>query len=378
MFLKGFCILLPLVFTILLHVHTTTAVYRGMNIGGWLVLEYWIRPSLFNDNGVTSNVGEWGFCEQLGSNKASQVLNSHWDSWVSYSDLQQLASNGITHLRIPVGYWIVDIQPGEPFVTGGMYYLKRLMGWAQQLNLGVIVDLHGAPGSQNGHDNSGRVGPINWPQQQNIDRSVFVIGNITQQLIGFTSLKGIEVLNEPWTIVMSGGTITFDTLKTYYLRAYNAVRGVGFTGDIWIPDGWDNNQWNGFMAPPNYYSVYIDVHLYHCFGGPRDQNDAYANIQYTCSQDQPMLQSLTSRDWSVVGEFSNCVSNPASDFNSWVTAFDKAQWSAYGAAGPNPGSGPAKGAFFWNFKIEGGNALWNYQAGLNAGTMPSNFDFSGC
>ena len=34
------------------------------------------------------------------------------------------------------------------------------MRWAEELELKVILDLHGAPGSQNGFDNSGRMGPI--------------------------------------------------------------------------------------------------------------------------------------------------------------------------------------------------------------------------
>jgi len=302
-------------------------------------------------------------------------LNAHWDSWVQRSDLEKLASHGITHLRVPVGYWIVDIEPNEPFVPGGMTYLNRLLGWAHDLNLGVIVDLHGAPGSQNGHDNSGKDGPIQWQTPQNIDRTIHVIGNLTKAVMGSPAVVGIELLNEPWTTAI-GGPISFATLKDYYQRAYQVVRSVGFKGDVWIPDGWDNNQWNGFMSPPDYDNVYIDVHLYHCFGGPADKDDPNQNIQYTCQNDLPMLNSLTGRDWSIVGEWSNCVSKPpGSNFNDWVGRFARAQWTAYGA---NSGSGPAKGAFFWNFKIENGNAEWNYISGIDAGSMPSNFNFNGC
>jgi aryl-phospho-beta-D-glucosidase BglC (GH1 family) len=40
------------------------------------------------------------------------------------------------------------------------FYLKRLVRWADLLGLRVILDLHGAPGSQNGMDHSGRRGPV--------------------------------------------------------------------------------------------------------------------------------------------------------------------------------------------------------------------------
>jgi len=343
------------------------------------VLESWMTPTLYNNNGVGSGVGEWGFTQKLGKSRAQQVLTEHWETWVSQSDLQKLASNGITHLRVPVGYWIVDIQPNEPFVYGGMTYLKRLLGWAHDLNLGVIVDLHGAPGSQNGHDNSGKDGPIEWQQSANVDRSINVIANITKQVMGSPAVVGIELLNEPWTTSI-GGPISFNTLKDYYTRAYQAVRGTGFKGDIWIPDGWDNNQWNGFMSPPDYYGVYLDVHLYHCFGGDRDKSAPYANIDYTCQNDKPMLAGLTQRDWSIVGEWSNAVSSPPSgaDYNAFMSAFSRSQWNAYGASGTESGAGAAKGAFFWNFKIEKGDSAWSYVDGINAGTMPNNFDFEFC
>jgi len=364
---------------LLILVVNAAPVFRGVNVGGWLVLESWMTPSLYRNNGVNSGAGEWEFTQKLGKTKAEQVLKAHWDTWVSQGDLQKLASHGITHLRVPVGYWIVSIEANEPFVPGGLEYLERLLGWAQNLNLGVIVDLHGAPGSQNGHDNSGRVGPINWQQPSNVDRTVSVLANITKQVMGHPSVVGIEILNEPWTTAI-GGPITFDVLKSFSIRAYQAIRDVGFKGDIWVPDGWDNNQWNGFMGPPNYYGVYLDVHLYHCFGGDRDKQNAYANIDYTCQNDKPMLAGLTQRDWSIVGEWSNAVSSPpsGSDYNTFMSAFTRAQWNAYGASGTEAGSGAAKGAFFWNFKIENGDSAWSYLDGINAGTMPNDFNFEYC
>uniref|UniRef100_A0A6B2L8G9 glucan 1,3-beta-glucosidase n=1 Tax=Arcella intermedia TaxID=1963864 RepID=A0A6B2L8G9_9EUKA len=344
-----------------------------------MVLESWMTPTLFNQNGVPGGSGEWQFTQQLGKSRSQQVLQAHWDSWVSFGELQKLAQHGITHLRVPVGYWIVSIEPGEPFVYGGMDYLKRLLGWAQSLNLKVLIDLHGAPGSQNGHDNSGKTGPIEWQQPQNVARSISVIANITKQLLGYPAVTGVELLNEPWTTSI-GGPIQFSTLKDYYTRAYAAVRATGFTGDIVIPDGWDNNQWNGFMSPPDYYNVYLDTHLYHCFGGDRDKSAPYANIDYTCQQDKPMLAGLTQRDWTIVGEWSNAVSQPPSggDYNSFMGSFTRAQWSAYGASGTEAGAGPAKGGYFWSMKIENGDASWCYLCGIDAGVMPGDFSFEFC
>jgi hypothetical protein len=47
-----------------------------------------------------------------------------------------------------------------------------------QLNLKVLVDLHGAPGSQNGHDHSGHTGPIDWLNNGNVARTISIIGKL--------------------------------------------------------------------------------------------------------------------------------------------------------------------------------------------------------
>ena len=63
----------------------------------------------------------------------SQIDNfRHWDEFYSKDDLQTLAEAGITHLRIPVGYWIFDVVEKEPFPgpakndeSKQRYYLRR-------------------------------------------------------------------------------------------------------------------------------------------------------------------------------------------------------------------------------------------------------------
>ena len=59
----------------------------GVNIGGWMVLEPWITPSLFyRFLGKTRSEGVgmdcWTFCEALGAEHANEVLRAHWDEWL--------------------------------------------------------------------------------------------------------------------------------------------------------------------------------------------------------------------------------------------------------------------------------------------------------
>lgn len=92
------------------------------------------------------------------------------------------------------------LVPGDPYIQGFAQYLDQGITWAQQYGLKVWIDLHGAPGSQNGFDNSGRRGPIDWGTDSTI--------NYTQQALQAIVSKysvapyagtvvGIEILNEP-------------------------------------------------------------------------------------------------------------------------------------------------------------------------------------
>jgi glucan 1,3-beta-glucosidase len=58
----------------------------------------------------------------------------------------------LNHVRIPIGYWAYEVGPGEPYIQGQHDYLVKAVGWAGKHNIKVMIDLHGAPGSQNGYE----------------------------------------------------------------------------------------------------------------------------------------------------------------------------------------------------------------------------------
>jgi glucan 1,3-beta-glucosidase len=115
---------------------------RGVNLGGWLVLEPWITPSIFDQAGDGA-IDEWSLCATLGLDACYATLQQHWSSFITADDFAQIAAAGMNHVRIPVGYWAVGIMEGDPYVNGQLDYLDQAVGWARAANLKVIVDLHG-------------------------------------------------------------------------------------------------------------------------------------------------------------------------------------------------------------------------------------------
>ena len=65
-------------------------------------------------------VDEWTYAEKLDPAVYHQRMVGHWDTFVTKTDLEDLVLAGISHVRIPVGYWYWDVEEGEPFPTPNM------------------------------------------------------------------------------------------------------------------------------------------------------------------------------------------------------------------------------------------------------------------
>jgi glucan 1,3-beta-glucosidase len=84
---------------------------RGTNLGGWMVLEPWITPSLFYQflgRGEGSAAFDtYTFCEVLGAKEANRQLRQHWKTWVTEDIIKEMAQSGaVNSLRLPIGDYL--------------------------------------------------------------------------------------------------------------------------------------------------------------------------------------------------------------------------------------------------------------------------------
>lgn len=130
---------------------------------------------------------------------ATTALEAHWNTWITESDFKAIAAAGLNHVRLPIGYWAFEVGPGEPYIQGQLPYLQKAVTWAGKHGLKVIVDLHGAPGSQNGFDNSGeRMDYPMWHSNAtNVARTNAIIKTIANMFKDQTNVvPTIAALNE--------------------------------------------------------------------------------------------------------------------------------------------------------------------------------------
>ncbi len=137
---------------------------RGVNIGGWLSLEPFITPSLFNTFTASDNVvDEYTLTKKLGPGPAKALLEAHYATFVKEQTFIDIVDAGMDHVRIPFSYWAVTTYDGDPYVANTSWrYLLRGIEWCRKHGLRVNLDLHAIPGSQNGWNHSGRWGTVGW------------------------------------------------------------------------------------------------------------------------------------------------------------------------------------------------------------------------
>lgn len=110
-----------------------------------------------------------------------------------------------------------------PYIPGAWKYLLRGLNWARKHGLHVILDLHGAPGSQNGYDNSGqRTTNPQWAlSTTDIARTVDIVRYIAESVGGLIDV--LELMNEPAGF---RGDEWAAAVRQFWLDGYDAVRGA--------------------------------------------------------------------------------------------------------------------------------------------------------
>ncbi|XP_020527932.1 uncharacterized protein LOC18423283 isoform X4 [Amborella trichopoda] len=153
------------------HIKLSNGNYLQANSAGQLTADYPGRPG-WDDHAATFEMtivandlhGDYQLANGYGPDKSTSVLSGHRNSFVTQEDFRFLSNHGINTVRIPVGWWIAsDPTPPPPFVGGSLASLDKAFLWAQTYGIKCIVDLHAAPGSQNGMEHSAsRDGSADW------------------------------------------------------------------------------------------------------------------------------------------------------------------------------------------------------------------------
>ncbi|GJN35711.1 hypothetical protein PR202_gb24513 [Eleusine coracana subsp. coracana] len=301
--------------------------------------------------------GEYQLCNGYGTDKATPVLRKHWSTYVVEDDFKFLSSSGLTAVRIPVGWWIAsDPNPPAPYVGGSLQVLDNAFKWAEKYKLGVIIDLHAAPGSQNPWEHSSsRDGTQEWGRtDDNIAQTVQVIDFLASRYAKSPSLFAVELMNEPHAPHAS-----LESLTKYYRDGYNAVRKYSSTAYVVMSNRLSSgNPTELLQFASKYPGAVIDVHYYTMFNSMFDNFTVEQNIDFIKSNFSVELSAITTQNGplSFVGEWVAEWKVPNATKEQYQT-YAKAQMDAYGQA-----------TFGWSYwTVKNINNHWNLQWMINNG-----------
>ncbi|MGR8940998.1 MAG: glycoside hydrolase family 5 protein [Gammaproteobacteria bacterium] len=359
---------------------------RGMNLGGWLLLEKWITPSLFDGLAATD---ETAYCAELGE-QADVVLKQHWNTFITRDDFAWLAGVGINAVRIPVGHWLFGSgypyhraygASEQPYVVGGLDILDKAFDWAEAYGVQIVLDLHAAPGCQNGFDNGGIMGVCEWHTRTDyVEHSLNVLENLAARYSGRRALHAIEVLNEPrWDIPT-------DFLKCYNQSGYARIRKHCRPEDVAVVfhDGFRSfHEYIGFMREPEFRNVVFDIHRYQCFDRDDIDLDIYGHIIKSAvfwkQEAEGIIKELRLPAYVGVWSLGLCLreeSLSAGDPSSYaLEAMDTFQidvgYRAHAAAQLATFE-KYRGWFFWTYKTET-RPEWCFRECVERGWLPAKF-----
>jgi aryl-phospho-beta-D-glucosidase BglC (GH1 family) len=183
------------------------------------------------------------------------LLRQHWETWTRFEDFQKIASAGFNVVRIPVGYWAYD-NSSSPYFKGADEYLQKAVEWARTTvpPLKVIIDLHGAPGSQNGYDNSGQRtetpmwltdGGVHAPTAYQTLCVIDTIAGIYMTSAYEKVVIGIELINEP-----QGWRLDRQVLTDFFREGFGKIRHHSENTVVVLSDAFDwTSSWNGVLTP---------------------------------------------------------------------------------------------------------------------------------
>jgi len=259
-------------------------------------------------------------------------LVSHWTTWYTSQDFMQMKANGLNSVRVPVGwwYWAKDAGVQNPVytvpkedITDPNHPITKMIKMINDAGLLAVLDLHGAPGSQNGLDNSGRrsddPNPARWGYQWFYDKSKLAdtvkivvsmakwIDNLSAS--GLTNIVALQLINEPWVF----GDMTI--VRDFYVDAIMAIRKISQI-PLMIHDAFRHTEWEWLLTNFPFKDIYMDTHIYHAFNA-----DDIASSTSNCDRNKMIVAQNIACGYGSMLRFKTCTSLPKF-VGEWSLAID--------------------------------------------------------
>lgn len=329
---------------------------RGTNAGGYLLQEFWMTTTKQTEN-VYAEEDIYAILEErFGKEVREELVALYQDHYWTEADFDYCQQIGMNCIRLPFWYRNLVDEKGE-FYENWSQRLDWFVEEAGKRGIYVILDLHGAPGSQNGADHSGSDG-----RGENEKASRFFFGDdaAANQELYYRIWEGIaehfkdnpwvaayDLLNEPFGPYRYEASLSAAELHQLlwgiYDEAYQRIRQIDQNHVIIMEATWDPVD----LPNPQEYgweNVMYEYHNYHWGDYDNLEGKQVEGIR-------GRLQQIRQAGYNVpsfLGEFT---------FFNNLTAWEKALALVddFGMCWTS-----------WTYKVTEGNSYWGIRSQKNA------------
>lgn len=304
------------------------AVYlRGTNAGGWLVQEEWMNPTNAPDQKTMMDTLK----SRFGATVRDQLVAVYEDNYWTTQDFDNLAGMGMNVVRLPFTYMNLTDDNGN-LKADAWKRLDWFVSNCSQRGIYVILDLHGAFGSQNGMDHSGEINDGNqlYGNPANREKTLALWEKIAEHFNGNPAVAGYDILNEPGIKAAATTSLQWD----FYNEIYTRIRAKDPHHIIIMESCWDA----GNLPHPSQYGWTNVVYEYHYYPW-----DAVSSTSGQASYIAGKVADITSHNYGVptyIGEFTSFDQEEA--WKNTMSTFNQQGWSWT----------------TWTYKVTGTNSSW--------------------
>lgn len=250
-------------------------ILKGTNAGGYLVIEQWMcsiaGQNSYLDHKKTTNT----FYERFGKEKTLELWDTYRDNfWTDY-DFQNCIDMGMNVIRLPFSYMNVDSDYMNIYDNGFRYNFEVLDDFVEkagEYGIYVILDLHGAYGSQNGQDHSGETMEYDdvdfYKNVENQVKTINLWSALTEHYKDNPIIAAFDLLNEPGEKAVSTEKRHWD----FYDKLNDVVREIDEDRILIFESCWDGAN----LPHPGTYGWENCMYSFHNYSG--QFNDTNANL----------------------------------------------------------------------------------------------------
>ena len=254
---------------------------RGFGLGGWLVPEgYMLHNQAWIEGFESPTDIENHVIDLIGQDEANDFWELYRANYVAQADIDKIAEWGFNHIRVPFHYKQFYDSTGTETPIG-YAIVDELITWCQPHNIYIILDMHCAPGAQNGGPISDSDGIARlWLEDSYKELTIQIWKEIATHYADHTLIAGYDLINEP--VLPSG--VSLEEFKQLYVDITEAIREVDNNHLIWIEGNWYGTDFAGLTPPWDDNMGYS----FHKYWGQTDISTIQSYISLRNTYDVPL------------------------------------------------------------------------------------------